>query len=108
MNETPTVRLTDYQPPAWRVRHVDIAFDLDLDASEVDCTLSLEPDPGQPPAELVLDGEELELLAISLDAVPLTADEYGHADGRLVIPSARCACKLRTREIGRARLNSSP
>ncbi|PKM03949.1 MAG: aminopeptidase N, partial [Gammaproteobacteria bacterium HGW-Gammaproteobacteria-5] len=97
MNESPIARLADYQPPAWRVRHVDIAFDLDLDASEVDCTLSLEPDPDQPPAELVLDGEDLELLAIQLDGVPLDADGYGHANGRLVIPAARAACRLRTR-----------
>lgn len=97
MNETPIARLADYQPPAWRVRHVDIAFDLDLDASEVDCTLSLEPDPDQPLAELVLDGEDLELLAIQLDGVALDADAYGHANGRLVIPAARAACRLRTR-----------
>src|SRR3546814_11941165 len=97
MNETPTVRLADYQPPAWRVRHVDIAFDLDLDASEVDCTLSLEPDPDQPPAELVLDSEELELLAIRLDEVPLPADEYGHAAVRVVLLSVRRARKPRPR-----------
>jgi len=97
MIEATIARLADYQPPAWRVRHVDIAFDLDLEASEVDCLLALEPDPSQPPAELVLNGEELELLSISLDAVPLAADEYGHANGRLVIPAARGACQLRTR-----------
>ncbi len=97
MTEATIARLADYRPPAWRVRHVDIAFDLDLDISEVDCLLSLEPDPTQPPAELVLDGEELELLAISLDEVPLAAGQYGHTDGRLAIPSARGACQLRTR-----------
>ncbi|MDX2300789.1 MAG: aminopeptidase N [Xanthomonadaceae bacterium] len=97
MPESNLIRLRDYRPPAWRVTHVQIAFDLDLPATEVDCTLSLTPDPAQPLAELVLDGEELELLAIALDDVPLAVHEYGHANGRLVVPGARGPCRLRTR-----------
>jgi len=97
MSESALIRLRDYHPPAWRVNHVEIAFDLDLPATEVDCTLSLAPDPEQASAELVLDGEELELLAISIDGVPLAVHEYGHANGRLIVPGARGACRLRTR-----------
>lgn len=97
MPESNLIRLRDYRPPAWRVTHVQIAFDLDLPATEVDCTLSLTPDPAQPLAELVLDGEELELLAIALDDVPLAVHEYGHANGHLVVPGARGPCRLRTR-----------
>lgn len=97
MPEATLIRLPDYRPPAWRVSHVEIAFDLAVPATEVDCTLHLAPDPEQAPAELVLDGEELELLAISIDGVPLAVHQYGHANGRLIVPGARGACRLRTR-----------
>ena len=59
--------LADYRAPAWRVLHAGLAFELDPAATEVEATLSLEPDPAQPGQPLVLEGEDLVLLAIELD-----------------------------------------
>ena len=72
------VHLADYVPPAWRIRHADLEFDLDPDATEVRARLSLEPDPDQPGQPLQLDGEDLELLSVAIDGRPLPAYRYHH------------------------------
>ncbi|MBS0211884.1 MAG: aminopeptidase N [Proteobacteria bacterium] len=68
--------LSDYRAPAWRVLHVELAFDLDADATEVVSRLHLQPDPQQAGATLVLDGDNLELLSIALDGQPLEPAHY--------------------------------
>ena len=37
----PEIRLADYQPPPWRVRHARLEFDLDPAATTVTATLAL-------------------------------------------------------------------
>ena len=91
------VHLADYTAPAWRIVHADLAFDLDPAATEVTARLQLQPDPAQPGAPLVLDGEELELLAISIDGVPLGTDRYRQHDRHLHIHGVNAACVLETR-----------
>jgi len=91
------VHLADYTPPAWRVVHADLAFDLDPDATDVSARLELQPDPAQPGAPLVLDGEALTLLAISLDGQPLDASRYRHDGRQLHLHGVTDACVLETR-----------
>ncbi|KFN46338.1 aminopeptidase N [Arenimonas metalli] len=91
------VHLADYVPPAWRIRHADLAFDLDPDATEVHARLSLDPDPDQPGQPLVLDGEELTLLSIAVDGRPLAADRYTYDGATLRIDGLAGACELETR-----------
>ncbi|KAA2284282.1 aminopeptidase N [Arenimonas fontis] len=89
------VYLADYQPPAWRIPHADLRFDLDPDATEVEARLRLEPArPGEP---LLLDGEDLELLAIELDGQPLPPERYDYDGQRLCVHGVAAACELRTR-----------
>ena len=90
-------RLADYRPPAWRVRHVALEFELGREQTEVASELQLEPDPDQPGAPLRLDGENLELLEIALDGAPLAADRWRLEDGVLSIDGVLQACRLRTR-----------
>jgi len=89
--------LADYRAPAWRVAHADLAFDLDAEATVVSARLQLQPDPAQPGAPLVLDGQELELLAIALDGQPLPADRYHLDDQQLTVHGVAAACVLETR-----------
>jgi len=89
--------LADYRAPAWRVLHAELAFDLDPAATEVEATLSLEPDPAQPGQPLVLDGEDLTLLSIELDGRTLAAGEYDYDGRELSLPDPGRACRLRTR-----------
>ncbi|NLC22557.1 MAG: aminopeptidase N, partial [Halomonadaceae bacterium] len=72
----PTYR-DDYQPPAYRVRQVQLTFELDPVATRVKAKLQLER-AAQAEADkpLELEGEQLELKAIAIDGQPLRAEEY--------------------------------
>ncbi|KFN49525.1 aminopeptidase N [Arenimonas composti] len=91
------VHLEDYAPPAWRIPHAELAFDLEREATVVEATLRLEPDPGQPGHAVVLDGEELELLDIEADGAPLPADRWDYDGRHLRIDGFASAFTLRTR-----------
>jgi len=89
-------RLSDYRAPAWRVDAVELAFDLGIDTSEVAACLHLRRDPAQD-APLRLDGEGLELLAVTLDGRPLDSSAYRYADDVLEVDGARDGSVLETR-----------
>jgi len=91
------IYLSDYSAPAWRVAHAELTFELDADATEVSARLHLKPDPEQAGAPLVLDGEDLDLLAIALDGAPLDAAQYRIESGRLTIEGVARDCVLETR-----------
>jgi aminopeptidase N len=91
------IHLSEYQAPAWRVAHAELCFELGFDATEVVARLNLEPDPAQPDAPLVLDGEDLDLLAITLDGTPLDASRYHVNADRLTIKGIDAVCVLETR-----------
>ena len=91
------VHLADYTPPAWRITHADLAFDLDPAATEVTARLQLQPDPAQPGAPLVLEGEDLVLLSIAIDGVALEPARFRHHVGQLHIEGVSAACMLETR-----------
>jgi aminopeptidase N len=95
-------RLADYRPPAFLVDTVELEFDLGEDGSEIASRLTLRRNPAAQPAEpgLRLDGDELELRAISLDGRPLAPDEYAlEPDGALVVAEVpdRFRLDIRTR-----------
>ena len=95
-SEAPTtpIRLADYRPPAWSVEHVELSFDLGIDRSEVEATLTLERHAVEP---LRLNGEGLELLELSVDGRWLVEGEYRLAEGVLDIDIDAPRCTLRTR-----------
>ncbi|HSH56813.1 MAG TPA: aminopeptidase N, partial [Halomonas sp.] len=77
MSDPQATYLSDYRPPAYRVTHTDLTFDLDPGATRVKARLHLERHPERESGEpLVLDGEGLALKAIAVDGEPLEADEY--------------------------------
>ncbi|WIG56838.1 MAG: Membrane alanine aminopeptidase N [Rhodanobacteraceae bacterium] len=80
-----TVRLADYQPPAWRVTHVELKFELGIDETRVHSKLTLARDRDEP---LRLDGEDFELVGVRLDGRALAADEYQLDPSGLLIASA--------------------
>ncbi len=91
------ILLSDYRAPAWRIVHVELGFDLGADATEVTARLHLQPDPSQPRAPLVLDGQELELLGIAVDGQPLAAERYRLDDHSLTVDGLPGECVLETR-----------
>ena len=72
------VFLKDYAPPAWLVDTVHLDVDIRAEATFVTATLACQRNPavaGDHP--LVLDGEALETLSVSIDGQPLSAGAYG-------------------------------
>ena len=90
------IRLRDYRAPAWRVEAVELDFDLGIDASELVSRLRLRRDPAQH-EPLRLDGENLQLLSISLDGVQLSATAYRYSGNQLEVDGARDGSVLETR-----------
>jgi aminopeptidase N len=95
MNDSPSkpatpapVRLEDYRPPDYAVRHVDLGLELDDDRSRVTARLVIESrhDRGAGVRPLVLDGEALELVGVALDGRRLGPPDYHLEPGRLVVP----------------------
>ena len=90
------IHLSDYRPPAWRVETVALEFDLGIEVSEVSARLLLRCDDGET-EPLRLDGENLELLALTLDDKMLPTTAYRYADGVLEIDGAHDGSVLETR-----------
>ncbi|HJP99577.1 MAG TPA: aminopeptidase N [Rhodanobacteraceae bacterium] len=97
------VRLADYRPPAWRVTHVELTFDLGIDETIVRSRLTLARDRDEP---LRLDGEDLDLLSVRLDGQQLDAREYLLDAACLTVPGARDGSVLELEVRNRPARNS--
>ncbi|HJR12319.1 MAG TPA: aminopeptidase N, partial [Rhodanobacteraceae bacterium] len=80
------VRLADYRPPAWRVTHVELKFELGIDETLVHSRLVLARDRDEP---LRLDGEDLHLIAMQLDGRPVEPVDYALDAAGLTLRGAR-------------------
>jgi aminopeptidase N len=80
------VRLADYRPPAWRVTHVDLVFDLGVDETSVCSQLILARDRDEP---LHLDGEDVELIEARVDGRKLGETECVVDQNGLTIADVR-------------------
>ncbi|NYS76177.1 MULTISPECIES: aminopeptidase N [Halomonadaceae] len=77
MSDPQPVYLSDYQPPAYRVTHTELTFDLDPAATRVKARLLMERHAkADANAPLVLNGEHLKLISLSMDATPLNESAY--------------------------------
>ncbi|SEM62263.1 aminopeptidase N [Halomonas caseinilytica] len=77
MSQPQAIYLSDYRPPAYRVTHTELTFDLDPAATRVKARLHVERHPEREAGEaLELDGEQLTLKSIAIDGQPLEEDEY--------------------------------
>jgi len=96
-----TKYLKDYRTPAYLVEQVDLDFYLNPTATQVAATLKLQlnPDRNGVVEPLVLDGENLQLLGIKVDAVPLGSSDYQCDDVSLTIfaPPAQFTLETTTR-----------
>jgi aminopeptidase N len=75
--EAVPVRLADYRPTDYFVTDVRLDFRLETDETIVTATTGFARREGTPAGTpLVLDGDELELVAVHLDGLPLSATAY--------------------------------
>ena len=66
--DTPqTIYLKDYTAPAWLIDTVDLDFDIQTGGTTVAATLAIRRNPSVTAQALVLDGEELDTLSLTVD-----------------------------------------
>lgn len=76
-DETPMIRLSEYRVPDYLISHVELEFQLHPTRTRVVSTLNMLPNPaGRSGAPLMLDGDDLKLLSVAIDGVPLEASVY--------------------------------
>jgi aminopeptidase N len=100
-----TIFREDYQPPAYLINRTELDFELHEDHALVTATLHLWRNPdGLDDTELVLHGQELELLGIALDGQALAKDAYAVGSETLVVRSVpaqftlRCITRIKPQE----------
>lgn len=94
-NDSPsTIYLHDYQAPDFQILKTDLEFDLYEDYAIVNCELEIQK-INMSSNNIVLHGQELELLDIQLDAIALAADRYD-ASAELTVFDVPERFKLRT------------
>ncbi len=67
----PTVRLADYQPPAFLIDGVNLTFRLHPTETRVISRISFRQNPTNPARTLRLDGEDLDLIRAMIDGHPV-------------------------------------
>jgi aminopeptidase N len=80
------IRLKDYRPPDWLVDSVSLAFSLHPTQTKVRATLALRPNPANPAAPLVLDGDGLSLVSLKIDGDAPAPESYLVTPDQLAIP----------------------
>jgi len=105
----PVIRLDDYRPPEFLIDRVDLTLELDADQTWVDAALSLRRNPAatRGDGDLKLDGEQLELDAISLNDRPLTPAEYQTGEDHLLVHRVPDRFRLRTKVRLNPRVNTA-
>lgn len=82
-----TIRREDYQPYPFDIPRIRLEFDLAPERTEIRAAFDLVRKNGVDRLQdLVLDGESLHLLSISMDGKPLSHDQYRLTPDQLVIP----------------------
>ena len=79
------INLKDYQKPSFDVETVSLDIKLFEDHAQVDSTLKMVR---QSAGDIVLFGEDLELLALSMNGEVLSAERYELSTGKLTISDA--------------------
>ena len=80
------IRLKDYRPPDWLVETVALDFSLHPTETRVRATLKLKPNPANPAAPLVLDGDGLTLKTLRIDGADPGPDSFLVTPDQLTIP----------------------
>ncbi len=99
LNPTPQkTYLKDYTPPPYLISTVELDIDIRESDTLVTSVLAVARNPAAPPGDtpLVLDGDELELLALSMDGRALAKTEYELDSEHLTIAEVPETFRLET------------
>ncbi|THF55389.1 aminopeptidase N [Pseudothauera rhizosphaerae] len=84
----PTIHRADYAPLAWTVARIDLHFALAPQATVVTSRLACVRNPDAAPGPIVLDGEELETLALTVDGLDPAPGTVRRTESRIEIDVA--------------------
>lgn len=90
-----TVYLDQYQPPAWKVKQVNLDFDLREGETLVKARLTIE-NANPETRDIFLNGENLELVEISIDGSQLDGSQYQTTEKGLLLVSPPASFELET------------
>jgi aminopeptidase N len=90
-----TIFLKDYAAPDFKFESVDLQFELVPNRTIVSSTLHIKKI--NEVADIVLNGEELELLSIQIDGQDLAGDQYSYSDNLLTIKNVPNEFSLSTK-----------
>jgi aminopeptidase N len=93
------VRRSDYTPAAYRVEHIALRFELDPQRTRVTARMAVHRNEGVPAdTAMWLDGEDLELLSVAIDGVPVPPERlHLEVDGlRIETPGSGAGFELLT------------
>jgi len=80
------IHLEDYTAPPWLIDTVSLDVKLAPTATRVTATTTLRPNADLPASsDIVLDGERMKLVSVSLDGVTLGSDAYDLTDSSLTL-----------------------
>ena len=102
-----TIHRKDYTVPAFLVDTVDMGFDLDPAATHIATRITMRRNPASASKEIVLFGEELELLQLRLNGKQLKPSQYKLEGGKLRIPSAPAKVVLEIETLTKPENNTS-
>jgi aminopeptidase N len=91
-----TVYRKEYASYPWVLEHAGFRFEIGQDATKVFSELQLKQrDASAPPADIELDGHDMELVSISLNGNKLGAADYSLSSDRLLVHNAPESCVLK-------------
>jgi aminopeptidase N len=92
------IHLEDYTPPPFLIDSIDLDVDIRGDNALVKAALSVRRNPhgNKTVTSLTLDGDELELVSVALDASPLEKSRYNVTPEKLTISAVPEAFTLQT------------
>ncbi len=106
--DTATIVLRDnYTQPAYWVQTLDMGFDLDPQATRVAARSVHRRNPESKETDLVLHGDEVELVALRMNGKTLSKRHYRLEHGKLIIPNAPDEVTLEIETLIRPDTNTS-
>ena len=106
--DTATIVLRDnYTQPAYWVQSLDMGFDLDPKATRVAARSVHQRNPASKDSDLILHGDEVELVALRMNGKTLTKRHYRLEHGKLIIPNAPDEVTLEIETLIRPDTNTS-
>ena len=92
------IRLEEYEPPAFLIDQTDLTFELAEGGTRVTAELTFRrnPEAADRNGVLRLDGDDLELLEISVDGEALANNEYSRDEEGLTLHAPKDNFRLRT------------